>query len=101
MLLTRNVLGITTVSLMSALQGTYYGQQGDQNSAGVCSYGSAKSDTLDLEWTSIIQNTVALNTDQFQQGLACGACLYYRGTGGGIGTTPPPSDWQFAFVDNM
>ena len=83
------------------LQGTYYGQQGDQDSAGTCSYGSAKSNTLDLQWTAGIRNTVALNADQFQQGLACGTCLYYRGTGGGIGTTPLPSDWQLGFVGNM
>jgi len=83
------------------LQGTFYGQQGNQDAAGTCSYGANDANTLNLEWTSKTQATIALNADQFQQGLACGLCMYYRGTGGGIGTTPIPSDWQFAFVDNL
>ena len=83
------------------MQGTYYGQQGNQNAAGTCSYGSDNANTMGLEWTSGTQATIALNANQFQQGLACGLCMYFRGTGGGIGTTPIPADWQFAIVDNL
>ena len=56
---------------------------------------------MDLEWHTGVQTTIALNADQFQDSLACGMCLYFRGTGAGIGNTPIPSAWQFAFVDNL
>ena len=86
---------------MYPVQATYYGQQGNQDGKGACSYGADVSNTMNLEWTSGIQNSIALNTEQFEGGLACGLCIYYRGTGQGIGTTPVPADWQFAFVNNM
>ena len=59
------------------------------------------ADTVDLEWHTGVQTTIALNDDQFQDSLACGMCLYFRGTGAGIGNTPIPTAWQFAFVDNL
>lgn len=68
---------------------------------GTCSYGSAKSDTLTLPWSKDVNAYMALNAAQFQEGLACGMCLYFRGTGGGLGTTPLQADWQFGFVDNL
>lgn len=82
------------------MQGTFYGQQSGQDDMGACSYGKGVSDTLKLDWSNGVAATVAMNDCQFQESLACGLCLYFRGTGSGIGTTPLSRDWQFGFVDN-
>lgn len=42
-----------------------------------------------------------MNDAQFQEGLACGMCLYFQGTGTGLGLTPIPKQWQFGIVDNL
>lgn len=83
------------------VQGTFYGQQSGQNDWGACSYGKSVSNTLGLQWHTGVEANIALNNAQFQGGLACGMCLYFRGTGQGIGVTPLPTSWQFGFVDNL
>lgn len=88
-------------SAWAVLQGTFYGQQGGQNDWATCSYGSKVSNTLKLDWANNVAANVAMNDCQFQEGLACGMCLYFRGTGRGLGMTPLSIEWQFGFVDNL
>ena len=81
------------------LQLSSYGTGSD--SAGTCSYGANFADTVNLDWSTGTELTVAMNDDQFDGGLACGLCVMFRGTGTGIGTDPVSTDkWQFALVTN-
>lgn len=45
-----------------------------------------------------VTQKVALNWQQWGDGIACGLCIAYRGTGGGSGSTPLPSNWKLAQV---
>lgn len=82
-----------------SMQGTFYGQQGGQDNQGSCSYGGMSG--MYGGWMNGVHNTIAMNSAQYAGGLACGTCLYYRGTGGGIGTKPVSKDWQYAIVNNV
>ncbi|KAK9830390.1 hypothetical protein WJX72_011477 [[Myrmecia] bisecta] len=80
--------------------GTFYGQQSNQNDNGTCTFGSNYGNTLGLEWSKGVQTYIALNRPHFDRSNACGLCLMYRGTSGGIGVTPISSKWTYGFVDN-
>ena len=83
------------------LQGTFYGQQSDQDAAGACSYGKNFANSTKMPWSSNADMTVALNDAQWELGAGCGLCVRFRGTGAGIGTTPiATSHWQTGFVNN-
>ncbi len=85
----------------SAMQGTFYGQQGDQDAAGACSYSANFANSNKLPWSSNTSMTVALNDAQWAGGAGCGLCVRFRGTGAGIGTTPiSTSEWKTGFVNN-
>ncbi|KAK9834151.1 hypothetical protein WJX81_003220 [Elliptochloris bilobata] len=80
--------------------GTFYGQQSDQDERGTCSFGSNFANTMHLPWSNGTHNTVALNDNMFSDSLPCGTCIMYRGVGQGIGTTPIPQNWTRAIVNN-
>ena len=83
------------------LQGTFYGQQSDQDAAGACSYGKNFANSTRMPWSSNADMTVALNDAEWDLGAGCGLCVRFRGTGAGIGTTPiATSHWQTGFVNN-
>ena len=82
------------------MQGTFYGQQADQDERGTCSFGRNFANTMHLPWSNGTHNTVALNDNMFSTSLPCGTCILYRGTGQGIGTTPIPQNWTRAIVNN-
>ena len=85
---------------MNYAQGTFYGQQADQDERGTCSFGRNFANTMKLPWSTGTHNTVALNDNMFNDSLPCGTCIMYRGTGQGIGTTPIPQNWTRAIVNN-
>jgi hypothetical protein len=62
------------------LQGTFYGQQQDQDGRGACSFGDTLGvNTDDLAWTTGAAVSLAINSDQFDGSKACGMCVMYRG----------------------
>ena len=81
------------MSNMSAKQvgdGTFYGQDADQDAKGACSFNENFANTMSTSaWTTGTMVTIALNHDQFNGGKGCGTCIMYRGVGGGVGVTPP------------
>ena len=83
---------------LGMVQGTYYGAGQDAN--GSCGFNSNGANSLKMPWTSGTSITVAINDDQFADGLSCGLCIKFRGTGTGIGTHPIPQEWTTAFVNN-
>ena len=83
---------------VNVLQGTYYGTNGNVN--GSCGFGGNGANSLKMPWTSGTTMTVAVNDDQFAEGLTCGLCIKFRGIGTGIGTQPIPQTWTNAIVDN-
>ena len=86
-----------TFELLPFLQATFYGPGGDAE--GTCSWGPNFANTLGLPATANTANTIAMNDVDFSAGLACGMCVMYIGTGGGIGTTPiSTTTWTFAQV---
>lgn len=82
-------------------QGTFYGQQDGQDAQGTCSYNENFANTVKLPWSSGTDMTLALNDAQFDNGSGCGLCIKFRGTGAGLGTTPPSTtEWKTGFVNN-
>ncbi len=82
-------------------QGTFYGQQDGQDAQGTCSYNENFANTVKLPWSSGTDMTIALNDAQFENGNGCGLCIKFRGTGAGLGTTPPSTtEWKTGFVNN-
>lgn len=92
--------------------GTIYGL--GQNSAGSCSYGKNMANTAGLPWstvppgasdggTGMAKTYVALNHVDLAGGTACGSCIWFRGTGPGIGVESRKisSEWQYGLVDNV
>lgn len=92
--------------------GTVYGY--GQNSKGSCSYGTNSADTAGLPWstapgdasdggTGLDVTYIALNQEDLNGGAACGSCLWFRGTGPGIGveTKKISTKWQYGVVDNV
>ncbi|KAK9854210.1 hypothetical protein WJX84_008056 [Apatococcus fuscideae] len=78
---------------------TYYGPGGDAQ--GTCSWGPNFANTLGLPATANAATTIALNDVDFSAGLACGMCVMFIGTGGGIGTTPiSTTTWTLGQVTN-
>jgi hypothetical protein len=68
---------------------------------GKCSFSENYANTNHMAWTTGIAGTVALNRAHFDDGKACGACIMYRGVGGGKGTTPLSTQyWAMGFVNN-
>ena len=83
------------------MQGTFYGQQDNQDAAGACSYSANFANSNSLPWSKGTDMTVALNDAQWAGGAGCGLCVRFRGTGAGIGTTPiSTSEWKTGFVNN-
>ena len=83
------------------MQGTFYGQQDNQDAAGACSYSANFANSNSLPWSSGTDMTVALNDAQWAGGAGCGLCVRFRGTGAGIGTTPlSTTEWKTGFVNN-
>ena len=83
------------------MQGTFYGQQDNQDAAGACSYSANFANSNNLAWSKGTDMTVALNDAQWAGGAGCGLCVRFRGTGAGIGTTPiSTSEWKTGFVNN-
>ncbi|CAL5218467.1 g150 [Coccomyxa viridis] len=81
--------------------GTFYGQQDNQDAAGACSYSANFANSNSLPWSKGTDMTVALNDAQWAGGAGCGLCVRFRGTGAGIGTTPiSTSEWKTGFVNN-
>nr|QOL01074.1 putative extracellular protein CSOL_007b [Pseudococcomyxa simplex] len=94
----------TSVSNKDSTQhgdGTFYGQQDGQDAQGTCSYNENFANTVKLPWSSGTDMTLALNDAQFDNGSGCGLCIKFRGTGAGLGTTPPSTtEWKTGFVNN-
>ncbi len=94
------------MSNMSAKQvgdGTFYGQDPDQDARGACSFNENFANTMSsAAWTTGTMVTIAMNHDQFNGGKGCGTCIMYRGIGGGVGVTPPATAlWTMGIVNNQ
>ena len=59
-------------------QGTYYGQQSDQDDAAACGYGKNFANSLSAEWSTGVQTFVAMNRQQYNNSNACGQCIMFR-----------------------
>lgn len=93
---------------------TVYGEPGPTtNGKGTCSYGDNMADTTGLPFGTAPDSAsdggtgskitfIALNDAQFDDSKACGTCLWFRGTGDGVGVESRrvSPEWQYGMVDN-
>lgn len=83
-------------------QATFYGQDPDQDAKGACSFNENYANIMSYPWHQGTMVTIALNREQFDNSRGCGMCIMYRGTGGGIGVTPPSTtQWTMGIVNNQ
>jgi hypothetical protein len=83
-------------------QGTFYGQDPLQDAAGACSFNENYANLMSYPWSQGTMVTIAINREQFDNSKGCGTCIMYRGTGGGIGVTPPSTtQWTMGIVNNQ
>lgn len=84
------------------VQGTFYGQDPDQDAKGACSFNENYANIMSYDWHQGTMVTIALNREQFDNSRGCGLCIMYRGTGGGIGVTPmSTTQWTMGIVNNQ
>lgn len=85
-----------------SVQGTFYGQDSDQDAKGACSFNENYANIMSYDWHQGTMVTIALNREQFDNSRGCGLCIMYRGTGGGIGVTPmSTTQWTMGIVNNQ